>query len=125
MATDLVAPTISATEDQGPGIRRSFEGLFSEMRPFNFSLLEDSIAAEVGATADVTVAGAAIGDLVIVAPGVDITGCQLTAFVSAANTVTVNLYNMEGTDANTTMATATVWNGIVLKPNPSVWVELG
>jgi hypothetical protein len=124
MATDLVAPTISATQDQGAGLRHQFQGLFSEIRPFNFSLLEDSIAAEVGATADVTVAGAAVGDLVIVAPGVDITGCQLTAFVSAANTVTINLYNMEGTDVNTTMAAATVWYGVVLKRNESAWIPL-
>jgi hypothetical protein len=124
MATDLVAPTVSATQDQGSGIKRSFRGLFSEVRPFNASILEDSIAADTGATCDITVAGAAIGDFVLLAPGVDITGCEFSAFVSAANTVTVNFWNPEGTDANTSMSAATVFNGLVLRPDPSVWAEL-
>lgn len=52
-----------------------------------------SIAAGATATTTITATGAAVGDFVIVAPGVSLAGLVMTSYVSAANTVTVVLYN--------------------------------
>lgn len=52
-----------------------------------------SIAAAATATATITVTGAAVGDYVLVAPGVDLAGLVMTASVTSADTVTVVLYN--------------------------------
>ena len=47
-----------------------------------------------GVTLTITVTGAAIGDFVLVAPGVDLQGILMTAsVVTAANTVSIRLQN--------------------------------
>ena len=48
------------------------------------------------ATATMTVTGAALGDIAIVAPPYSLQGLQMTAYVSAANTVTIVLFNNTG-----------------------------
>jgi hypothetical protein len=64
-------------------------------RVYNHSETFDpaSIAAGAELSSDFTVTGAAVGDFVMVAPGVDLTDLNMSAFVSAADTVTVNLGN--------------------------------
>ena len=52
-----------------------------------------SIAASGTATADITVTGAALGDYVMVAAPYDLQGLVCTAYVSAADTVTIVLFN--------------------------------
>jgi hypothetical protein len=50
-----------------------------------------------GATGTITVTGAALGDYVIgISAGVDLQGITLTAYVSAANTVSFRLQNETG-----------------------------
>lgn len=49
-----------------------------------------------GETKAVTVTGAALGDLVLVAPPYDLQDMLLTAYVQAANTVEVRLQNESG-----------------------------
>lgn len=55
-----------------------------------------SLADGVGATTTVTVTGAALGDYVLVSHGVDLQGISVTAYVSAANTVSVRFQNESG-----------------------------
>lgn len=56
-----------------------------------------SVAAGAQATTTVTVTGAALGDFVAgVSVGVDLAGCRLSGYVSAADTVTVVLHNGTG-----------------------------
>ena len=49
---------------------------------------------------DITVTGAALGDFVLVSPSIDVTDLQLTATVTATNTVTAVLSNSTGAGVN-------------------------
>ena len=56
-----------------------------------------SLADGAGATSTVTVTGAVLGDFVVgVSLGVDLAGITVTAYVSAANTVSVRVQNESG-----------------------------
>lgn len=55
-----------------------------------------SLADGAGATTTVTVTGAALGDFVLVSHGVDLQGITVTAYVSAADTVSVRFQNESG-----------------------------
>jgi hypothetical protein len=55
-----------------------------------------SLIDAAGATTTVTVTGAALGDFVMVSHGVDLQGISVTAWVSAANTVSVRFQNESG-----------------------------
>lgn len=52
-----------------------------------------SIGAGAELSTDLTVTGAALGDFVLFSAGVDLTDLNVSAFVSAADTVTINLGN--------------------------------
>ena len=52
-----------------------------------------SIAASGTATAEIDVPGAAIGDYVLVAPGVDMQGLLYSGYVSAAGKVEIAIFN--------------------------------
>lgn len=60
-------------------------------------------------TFNITVTGAALGEHVTVAANTDLLGLSVTAYVSAANTVTVTLYNLTGSSVNLPSADYTVW----------------
>jgi hypothetical protein len=72
-----------------------------------------SIAAGAGATTTLTVPGAAFGDVVVAAFSADIQGLTVSAWVSAANTVSVRFQN--GTTAAVDLASGTL-SARVLKP---------
>ena len=71
-----------------------------------------SIAADANGSLTITVTGAALGDFAIFSAGVDLVGLIATCYVSAANTVTVNLENQ--TAAAIDLA-STTWKAKVLK----------
>lgn len=71
-----------------------------------------SIATAGQALASVTVAGAALGDIVLPAAPYDLQGVGIHAYVSAANTVTLLLKN--GTAAAVDLASG-IWKFKVLK----------
>lgn len=116
--TDITATGVSSKREQS----KQFQGLFSVI-PFVVTLQDTSLAAQVAGQVDITVPGAEIGDFVLIAPPVDVAGVIMTAFVSAANTVTITTFNVEGTDANTTMATPAEARGLVLKTRDEVWAD--
>ena len=71
-----------------------FRGLFTDTWDVSCTLNSASVATTATATDTVTVAGVALGDMVLgMAIGVDEAGLVRRAYVSAANTVTIVTYN--------------------------------
>lgn len=120
MATNVEATTLGTVRKEVPsGARaRQFQDVFTVLI-FKVPVTESTIAAQVGSSGTFTAPGVALGDIVLVAPGVDLgTALQMTAVVSAADTIRVNFWNEEGTDAVTTLSGGTTFTFIVLKPRP-------
>lgn len=92
--------------------RRQFLHLFSDAIPFKAPVDFASAADAETQGANVTVAGAALGDFVLIAPGVDVADLTLDARVTAADTVTVTVNNNTGGAVN--LASQTI-KGVVLK----------
>lgn len=78
------------------------------------TLTYTSINSNVSQDQTATVSGASLGDIVLVAPTTAlVAGLTLTAFVSAANTVTVRIHNAT---AGSVTPGALTFNILVLKP---------
>lgn len=91
--------TVRAGNDQ-------FRGLFSDTWLVKATLDADSLEDGAGDTDTVAVPGVALGDMVIGASlGVDEAGLIVTAYVSAANTVSVRFQNETGSTVNLASAT--------------------
>lgn len=99
---------------------RQFQGLF-ETIPFKATVNMASAADAETQAADITVAGAELGDLVLVAFGVDVADLTVDAQVTADDTVTVTVNNNTGGAVDLAETTVT---GIVLKPNQGVYPSL-
>jgi len=85
----------------------SFRGLFSDTWTVTCTLDSASVADQAAGTDTVTVAGVALGDMVIgMSAGVDEAGLVRRAYVSAANTVTIATTNTTGGAVN--LASTTV-----------------
>ena len=80
IATDLAA------------LRAPLAGLLTGSATYDAGSLIDG----AGATTTVTVTGAALGDFAMASLGVDEAGISVTAYVSAADTVSVRLQNESG-----------------------------
>lgn len=119
MATTITAITATSAAAEAKGAKQ-FQGLF-ECIPFVVTLEDDTLPAQQSSQVDVTVTGAALGDFVLIGAGVDSAGGILVGAVTAANTVTVTLFNTEGSDALTAFATPTEARGLVLKTRDIVW----
>ena len=64
---------------------------------------------------------AALGDFVLIAPAADLIAVQVTAFVQAADTVTIQVQNLETADDNTDLASPGInFNGLILSPKKNV-----
>ena len=99
-----MANTVSVTASRQE--RQQFTGLFSNMWLVTATWTDqDSIADDVSVSVSLTVPGVALGDAIIVPPFMNVsllsTGqVSLYAYVSAADTVTLKLTNIdETTDA--------------------------
>ena len=83
-----------------------FRGLFSDTWAVTCTLDAGNLVDGAGETDDVTVAGVALGDMVIGASlGVDLVGLTVTGYVSAANTVKFRIQNESGSTADLASAT--------------------
>jgi hypothetical protein len=111
--------TIGAVASKGS---KQFQGLFSVI-PFTFNLEEDSIAASVGSGGTVAVAGAEVGDLVLIAPAQAVSTLAFVANVSAAGVVAINAFNLDAA-ANTQLAVVGKGKGVVLKFSENVFAQL-
>lgn len=79
--------------------------LFSDVFNATASVSPPSLATNTQATATVTLNGVALGDYVVVSAPYDLQGIALTAYVSAANTVTLLFRN--GTAGTIALASGT------------------
>lgn len=77
------------------------------------TLTYTSIGSNLTQDQTATVSGASLGDIVLVGAPALVAGLTLTAFVSAANTVTVRLHNATGGGIT---PGALVFNVLVIKP---------
>ena len=114
MATNITAITDTNNSSSAKSPRQ-FQSLF-DVIPFSANIDDDSLAAQVAGQCDITVTGASVGDFVIVEVAADRAAQLLQGYVSAADTVTLTTFNVEGTDADTSLAGNPVVKGIVLSP---------
>jgi hypothetical protein len=83
-----------------------FRGLYSNTFLVRATLDADTLADGAGDTDTVTVSGVALGDMVLSASlAVDVAGLIVTAYVSAANTVSIRFQNETGAEVNLASAT--------------------
>jgi len=75
------------------------------------------MAAGAESTISVTVTGAALGDIVLAGPGVDLSTVNWSAHVSAANTVTVVIDNASADHIDIASST---WTFVVLRPKAKI-----
>lgn len=113
MATNITAIT-DTNNNSLPKDRRQFQDVFDYVIPFDANIDDDTLAAQVAGQCDITVTGAAVGDLVLVEVAADRKAQLLQGYVSAANTVTLTTFNVEGTDADTSLAANPAVRGVVL-----------
>lgn len=73
-----------------------------------------SLVDGAGATMTITVTGAALGDFAMVAAPYDLSGISVTAYVSAASTVSVRIQNESGGTLDLASGT---WKALVLNDN--------
>ena len=103
---------------------KQFQGLFAVI-PFkatvDFGSAGANDAAASTASSTIAVAGAELGDFVLVAPGIDVTDITLSAQVTTTDVVTATVHN--GTTDAVNLASQTI-TGVVLKPNANVFSEL-
>lgn len=123
MATTMEAATTGAIASNAGLQERQFQGLFNVI-PFTFTFEEDSIGAGDSSSADIAVAGAALGDFVLLGTTIDMVSVHLFGWVASAGVVTVMAQNLESDDANTTLATVATHNGLVLQPKQA-WPMAG
>lgn len=91
--------TVRAGNDQ-------FRGLYSNTFLVRATLDADSLDDGAGDTDTVAVPGVALGDMVLSASlAVDVAGLIVTAYVSAANTVSIRFQNETGGTVNLASAT--------------------
>ena len=120
MATNITAITDTVNASRSSG-RTQFIALFSEAIPFSYVHTDATEAAQVAAQCDVTVTGAALGDFVLLAPGADNNAQTFYGQVTAADTVTITTFNVEGTDADTSFSAGPTVYGVVLKRASGIW----
>jgi len=120
---------VKAPEDQEIATPFQFSALFNA-GVFTFTLEADSMPIDAGGgeaqevTFDITVPGVALGDFVFISPAVDVVDTSLTASVSAADTVTLQIENLTGADS-TAFDTATAgFIGLVLRLKPNALADL-
>lgn len=91
--------TVRAGNDQ-------FRGLYTNTWLIRATLDADSLDDGAGDTDTVTVPGVALGDMVLSASlAVDVAGLIVTAYVSAANTVSIRFQNETGGSVNLASST--------------------
>jgi hypothetical protein len=103
-------------QETGPtGWRCTLSGTPGTWKAFGDSILNatqtwdpPSLTSMTKTDITVSVPGAVLGDFAVASHSLDITGCMLTAIVSAASTVTVSLLNISGGSINVGLGTLAV-----------------
>ncbi len=96
------------------GRMRAGNGLFTIVAQVAATVDPGSLIDAAGSTiGSITATGAALGDIVLCGPGVDLVGITVTAYVSAANTISVRVQNESGSTVDLASST---WNFMVIRP---------
>lgn len=106
---------LNALVDDVAAARAPLAGLLRGSAVYDAASLIDA----AGATTTVTVTGAALGDFALASLGVDVAGITVSAWVSAADTVSVRLQNESGGTldlASTTIRAAVIPFGAFTAP---------
>lgn len=107
-----MADATSVTSLQG---KQQFQGLFNEMWAVKATIDADNLADAAGDSDTIAVPGVTLGDIVLgFSLGVNVSGMTVTAYVSAANTVTVRFQNESGGAVNLGSTTIKL---VVARPN--------
>lgn len=107
-----MANATSVTSLQG---KQQFQGIFNEMWAVKATMDVGNLTDGTGETNTVAVPGVTKGDIVLgVALSEDIAGMTVTAYVSAANVVSVRVQNESGGTLNLDSATLKL---VVARPN--------
>ncbi len=102
-----------------------FTSLF-DCAVFSFTLEADTMPSDSGGgeaqevVLDITVPGVALGDFVFISPGVDVVDTSFVAYVSAANTVTLQIQNLTGSDSTAFDTATSGFLGLILRFKRSV-----
>lgn len=97
---------------EGVGFLLNGESLFTGVLNGSATIDPASLVDGAGATAQVTVTGAALGDFVLVSAPYDLVDLTVTAYVQSANTVEIRIQNESGATADLASG---VWKAKVLK----------
>ena len=122
MATDVEAATAGTPVKSIPQ-RRQFQAVFTEVITATVTLDEDSIAAAKASQANVSVPGAALGDVVLVTSSIDSVYLLVTGRVQATDVVGISVLNQDSTDASTTFSGAPTLYIWVLKRNTNNFAQ--
>lgn len=114
MATNITAITGGTPSIKVSAQPKQFQQLF-DVIVVEVALTDASIAAQVAGQVSVTVPGVALGDFVLVSYPAALAGLLLEAQVSAADTIQITTFNVEGTDAVVSMAGGLTARLLVLK----------
>jgi hypothetical protein len=120
MALTAITAATPTVGSKGP---KQFQGVF-DVIPFKVTLTDASLPATTASQADIAVAGAELGDIVLIGAPVDLDAGILAAQVLSAGNVTVTFFNANDGAANTSLAAGIECNGLVLKPKANVYDEL-
>lgn len=97
--------------------RMQFQAAFTDVFSGSFTVDPGATGADGVVSGDVTLPGVALGDMVLVAAGVDVTDATVTAQVTAANTITWQVFHG---GAGVDLASST-WKFVVLRPAPELF----
>ena len=96
----------NATSETVRAGNEQFRGLYTNTFLVRATLDADTLADGAGDTDTVAVPGVALGDMVLSASlAVDVAGLIVTAYVSAANVVSIRFQNETGAEVNLASAT--------------------
>lgn len=100
--------------------------------PFQFTFIDASAPADASGTGatheeevDITITGLALGDFVFVSPKLDLADLSFVAYVTAANTLTLQIRNLTGGDLTTFATAGAEFNGFAIRIRPEVLAQLG
>jgi len=93
--------------------RRQFQDVFEDVLTTSATIDFGSVADGNEAASDVTVTGAALGDFVLVSCAVDLADLQMSASVTAADTVSI----VVSSSGDTVDLASTTFKVVVLSPN--------
>jgi len=118
--------------EQGAELRtRKFRSLCSVV-PFQFTYIEGSAVGDASGTGathegpvvDITITGLALGDFVFISPKLDVADLSFVAYVTAADTLSVQVRNLTGGDLTTFQTAGAEFNGFAIRIRPEVIAQL-